>query len=229
MKPITKVRIFGIIVFLLSGGMLVNMILDVKKAIHTDKRANTIENIKEYADLFDSNVQDKLKVQVTCTTRTRNPVTLYSFYTSKIIVYKISSFFKKALNNIHIESSNEEDNSSGIVYDIVQDNRIEFKFKSGNPGDIDDVYMGYNAEGLKYLVKNDSSLNISFAMKNFYIKYGPDDKMDLFIMFDKSKIQNEIPVNVQLLKRNHSLYLLILYDYGYKPLKEEENLLSLLK
>lgn len=216
MKAEDKVRLIGVLALLSIGGIFLNTILDIKKAKEVDSLQISNINYKDYFDLFDTSVQQNLKVESSYSSRNRNPIIFYNYADNKIIIYKISSLFNEKLNNINLYSS-EEKSSKGPIYGFIRHNKVEFMYKIGRMDKAKDINIGYNGDDLKYNIKNDSTLSLSFTIKDFFIKFGKNNDINLFISYNN----NKTPICVQLIKRHKELYLLVFYNDLYKSINKD--------
>lgn len=83
---------------------------------------------------------------------------------------------------------------------------------AGAPKIADKIYLTYTGKSFQTVASNDSILSYHLQCKNFSVRYGKDDPIDMVLIGFEGPltITNTIPMDILFLKRGKSMYMLVL-------------------
>jgi len=166
----------------------------------------------------------------------RNPISFFVYkkkYTLQI--YKISSDCKQPLDKYIIEKYINVKKTMNLCYTMFDKDNIVYLYKASLPLKVSKVYLTLDGKDNRTITKNDSVVYYYSMLNNFSIQYQlnvahdifgetgihdgfADKKKDSFFSSPKPDYQ---PFEMLFLKRNNSLYLLMMAankkDIPYSP------------
>lgn len=168
---------------------------------------------KEYMNLFSENNQDSLSVVWNYNSKVRNQISLFDYGNQKkycITVYKIPIAKDFSLNEINIEKAHKETLSAGNIYTTINEGLLfELNYVSGSPPQAKSINFSYSGDSLEDIVENDSIKYYSLNAESFSIRYNKENVVDIFGKAEDFW-NKRLALNVLFLKRNNSLYLLLM-------------------
>ena len=169
----------------------------------------------DYAGLFKH--KDKLSSDGTVNTRFRNAVADIKYDNKYFIqVYKIDTIFNHSLSDLITESYQDQHITYDQSYTETDYHKpFSFSYKVGQVEKISAILLNIFGNGTQIIEKRDSIAGYYSNFKNLSIEYGKNQAQDNYI---KPKDDKEsMPISVYFIKKNHSLYLIILAALNNAP------------
>lgn len=169
--------------------------------------------VVEYKQLFPQRYRDSLKNIWNYNSKNRSQISLFEIELQKkfdLTVYKLptSSYF--LIKNVSVIPTKDIGTSVILgVREIVNEGMLfEVTYGMKKPQDANSMYFKYNGRDLKTVIKNDSVFSFSVDFQYFSIIYNNSTNVDI----DGATHKNigRIPMDVMILRRNGSFYLLLL-------------------
>lgn len=194
------------------------------------------EDLKqEYMNLFSESDQDSLSVVWNYNSKVRNQISLFNYGSQKkycITIYKIPVVKNFSLNEINLKKTRKEKLSTGNIYTTINEGMLfELNYASGSPPQATNIHFSYSGDSLKNIVENDSMKSYFMNMESFSIRYNKESIVDIFGKTEEFW-NKRIALNILFLKRNGSLYLLLMtanhntdklpYDLLYKLISNKK-------
>ena len=124
------------------------------------------------------------------------------------------------------EKAGHVSSTISAVYSEYDYANFNLYFKSGKKNPISDLYLTFNTTP-KINVKNDSTACYYLQNGNFSIKYGKDSAIDIFTESRISFLQKMLPKELLLVKRNGSVFFLLMAPSGKNVVLPENSLYKL--
>jgi len=161
-----------------------------------------------YLQIFKPSIKKDLVLINTLKIKYRSPIA--TFYYDKryyLQTYLIDSDFNSSLKKLHFESV-YDDGKADAYYSLIGLSNINYQYKLAMPEKISDIYLNLYGSTSQMIMKNDS---IAFYTSNFNslsIKYNRTEDNDIYCW--GSVNQKDVPIEILFLRKNLSLYLLIM-------------------
>lgn len=203
---------FAIAVLLIIGAIiyLKHISSDIKVAKESDSIRETSNAPKEYWKLFSDT--SKLRLERTLFSKTRNPISIFD-YNDKFILclYKITETSHSLKTLITETYTNQPNQSSNQVYNsVLDDDSYEMLFKSGQPGDVEQILLNQYGTGTICESKNDSIAYYYCHYKNFSLTYSLKSPLDLHSGLRSASNANSCDGELMFIRYNNGLYLVYL-------------------
>jgi hypothetical protein len=208
----TVILVIGIV-------LLVYAVFQINKTLSKahwgdDERLPSDDSLNaEYASLIAPRYAPLVNVQEVRKRKVRNPVA-YALYDSKynFIIYKIDVVTEQSLAKIITISHKSGDLTTGIVYQIVENDFFRFQYKTGKAPPVTRILLTLAGDSIEEVTASDSILSYHLNCNNMSIRYFSEDTIDIFLVgkdraFGRTAI---MPLDILFLKRNKAVYLLLL-------------------
>lgn len=169
-----------------------------------------ILNLKK--DYPNDPIDNKFEFVNTVLSKFRMPITTV-IYDKKyyLQICKMDSASNSSLEDIITMNLNDAKISIYTPYSIVKSTPIEYRFKLTRPLKPTKIFVTLDGKESRELIRNDSVVYYYSEMTNFSIKYKPTGLYDIYGQTDEtSDPVKYLPLEILFLKRNNSLYLLIM-------------------
>ena len=135
------------------------------------------------------------------------------------------------MSEIIKEHFNDSYFTQSAIYEVLDQRNYRLKQKSGRQSSVSDLHLTLNGNSIKTIVKNDSVASYYLKFKDFSLKYGLDDDVDIYAKYGAREFSsvNPIPINLLFLKRNKFVYFIVLSVYNLNMPLHEDTLYRLLK
>lgn len=169
-----------------------------------------------YINLFKSTAQKKIAVTYTSFAKYRDSIS-YLVYDKKydIEISKIRTGANLNLEKDIIDSYKEpngvfSNNTTGVM--PYNENNFEINYKGESTESAIKIYLSLLGDSIKTIVKNDSIANYFLNVKNMFVQYKPDSVYQIFIEAKTHFyfFSEKQPVSLMFLKKNNTLYFLLL-------------------
>jgi len=167
---------------------------------------------KSYLQLFTG--KDKPSSLTTFSTKLRNPISELAYKDYRLLIYKIDSLrdSNKNLNNIVKESYKDTKDNFGSYRSVVEYGDIpDMYVQMAAPDKPEHIFLNLFGRHTRTIAKNDSVAYYSSDFKNFFIKYKPDGGEEFYGKATEHDDDATKPLELMFLKRNHNLYLILMF------------------
>ena len=119
--------------------------------------------------------------------------------------------------------------SDGVIYTPFLENGFKTNYQSSPTISPSKITICLNGDSIQTIIKNDSIAYYFLKLKNISVKYDDDNNDVIFIDGAQGLRQfSYIPLNVMFLKRNQSLYFILLAPKDFNKKLEPDFLLNLI-
>jgi hypothetical protein len=220
-KRVTILSLIGMVFLIILVSKIYHGFLQNQQAFDEDLPP-TYKLSSEDSNLISNNYRQKLKVIEVFRSKVRNSISLVSVGENyRLIIYKIDSTKTASLKDILKTEIKSVDRSTGYTYTILgNDIPYKFQYKSGIESRGAKIYLTLAGDSLNTVEKSDSIFSYHLICKNISIRYDENAPIDIFIGGKEVAFGNTdtIPMDVLFLKRNRSVYLLLLTSDNPKSL-----------
>ncbi|NNV55082.1 hypothetical protein [Limnovirga soli] len=208
---IIALSILGIFIF--SVVKIYNGFLQNEKAL-TEDLPSTYSLTLEDSNLISKKYQGKLKVIEVYQSKVRAPIAILDFDNKyHLIMYKMILQNDVSLENIlHVEMKSV-DLSTGYSYGTIgRDIIYRFRYKAGAIKPASALYLTLAGDSLQKVEINDTIINYHLLADNFSIRYSKEDPVDILVIGQERPLGETsiVPIDCLFLKRNRSVYLLLM-------------------
>lgn len=189
-------------------------------AIKTNKEISQLDSngyskfvSKEYLDLFLN--KKNIVCNSSLTSKHRNLVTEFHSDQFYILIYKLGASNKLSLSNINENYNYSERPMYSYYIDASTNKQLQLQYKLGNAEEISSLYFALYGDHTQALKKNDTVAYYYSSFKNFSIKYQAEAAADIYGKTKGNSQNSKMPLEIMFLKRNSSLYLILLTNRNY--------------
>jgi hypothetical protein len=224
-----KFRIaYFIIVSLGIVGFLIYFILDIS---HDHDRLILNEDIpSEYLSILKIKDTSELKPLISYNTKYRFPITLMDYKTKyTLIIYKVCDSLAVPITKfVHIKYNYSLGRSFGI-YTVVNENIFELNFLDDTIKKCFQIEMNLSGDSISNLMQSDTLISYYLKFDQISWTKNSNNFLDIYIEpKDITPFAKKIPASIAFLKRNNSLFFILLTVNGYNTSFETKFLLNLL-
>ncbi len=166
----------------------------------------------DYSSLFVTRDTAVLKKITSYSTKYRFPICLFD-YKSKyaLIVYKISDSINNPLSKEITVRKSYSRNYSSEVYTIVNEKYFELKYNDDTIRKITHIELNLSGDSITNQVQNDSLVLYYLLFHQISWTKNPNTSLDIYIEpIGFTAFSNRIPASIAFIKRNNSLYFVLL-------------------
>jgi hypothetical protein len=200
MKRRLLIAIFTLVVFAIWA------VSNIIYTLISDQQTYSKVPLAEYNNLFSQDVQSKLQILATTTSKNRLPVSTYVFNEKfNISVLKVTLSSASTLEKI-IEYRNKYSNKwLNAVYGNLPSFNFNMSIKAGKTVPVSQLYFQFSGDTIKSIVKSDSVFCYYYKFRSFSIHYN-DEPYDIIANADVSNI----PASLIFKRRGQFLYIILM-------------------
>lgn len=182
------------------------------KMLNNDIKKDSIVNISsaptEYLSLFKPT--EKLMLETTRTSKTRNPISKFSLdRLFRISVCKIN-IDNLPLDSIIVETNNNKSSDVGVSYEFLDAfKQYDITYKCGVQKKASAIMLNLSGAPIEVIAKNDTLAYYYSKVVSFSIKYSQNESDDIYGSI-KTDSTERIPIEIMFIKRNRKFYMALL-------------------
>jgi len=190
----------------------------------------------EYRDLLDSVANSEIEANHTFNSQKRPSVSVETMYKNSylLIFFKISPSYPHPLGESILLKKGHTNFSSKINYvsviygDVVS--LFDFNFAISKVSNPQKVFLTFDGDSAKTIVRNDSLALFYLQMKKASIKYGLNSINDIVISTKENELKgDEVAMNLAFIRKHNSLYLIVMSPIHEEQPLSPDDLLKMLK
>jgi len=169
-----------------------------------------------YINLFNNSAKEKLTVTYTSFAQYRDSIS-YLVYDKKydVEISKIRAATNLNLEKDIINSYKKPDgfsSSSTVGIAPYNENNFVINYRAESTESASKIYLSLLGDSIKTIVRNDSIANYFLNVKNMFVQYKPDSVYQIYIEAKSNFyfFTQKQPVSLMFLRKNNSLYFLLL-------------------
>ena len=217
------IGLIGLFIYHISG-----FVQSMNESVKTDAVKTINKCPEEYLKLFNEN--KNLVFDATNISKTRSPISKFTYDKFRIFVYRINSVTRMSLDTGIIDSYDDQDLTQHYIYGFFGEfDQFDFLFKTGTQDKVSKVYFNIRGLQTQIIKKNDILAYYYSRFKNFSITYKNDGAHDFFGQVKDSATYATIPIEIMFLERKNNLYLIMLTSINSKIDSAPGTLINLIK
>lgn len=191
----------------------ISTIIATHRAFDEDLPATYILS-SEDSSLIREKFRNKISTNVIHRSKVREPISMLFFDQNyHLIIYKINLTEIKSLQEIIHTEIKAANRSVGYPYSVYGDNIFfNFQTKAGLTHPVSKIYLTLSGDSLKIIAKNDSVMAYHLRCKNFSLRYGENNPVDIFVKGKEGSLGRTpvIPMDILFLRRQKNVFLFVL-------------------
>lgn len=213
-----KLRIGIVLLFALS--FVIFLAVKIAAALRDNEKAmnemlsSTYALTKEDSSIISEQYWNQLKAVVTINSKARNPITLMQLGGQYLVyLYRIELKSDTSLNTLFHFENRTVDITTGYSYGIMSHaGYFDFKYITGHKQPVSNIYMTLSGKNIQQVASLDTLIVFKALAETFSLRYAKDEPKDIVILGQDRLlgVRTSIPMAVYLVKRNASVYLVVL-------------------
>lgn len=184
------------------------------------------ELTSEDSSLISESLIGDMEVKEVFRNKMRNSVSLiYLKDRYQLLMYKMDFQTNIPLSGIIETKIKSVKQSIGYAYRIINANTFYFRYRAGDLEPLSNLFLTISGDSVQTVQKTDSSLMYYFHCDNMSIRYSYNDPIDIIV---EKKGNNNFPMNLMFVKKNTSLYLLIMTAKDRKVIIDPKSILEVI-
>jgi hypothetical protein len=202
-RVILAVIIFGLVIYI-TVGLIYPVIRDSKELLPS---SNILPS--DYLNLISEKYRDSIEVTETVNSKVRAPVSVFRVNKFHIAVYKINLTSNEPITNTLHEEFRLIKQSDLTTYRHVNISaNCHLKYKAGGVDSISNIFLSLSGNSIRTLLSTDLIRAYHLDAEGVSIRYGQNARIDIVIETGVGVVS--IPMELLLLKKNNTVFLLVL-------------------